>query len=588
MAGVSESTARRIDPITISTIWHSLRTTCREMRHVIEHTAQSYLIGQLKDVSVGLWRANGDTICMAEGLPSQFLGSRFAIAAMIEKFGNDLSPGDVILSNDPYGGGHTCHLPDWGFFRPIFYRDELLFWTLARGHQEDTGGAFPGGYFPNGYDIHAEGLRIPPIKVIAAGKERSDVFELLWNNVRWPRGTRVDNYSLIAATVRAQERVIGLIEKYGRDTVLGTIDELIERTESAVRAEIRQIPDGTYHGESATDDDGTELGVPVWVRVDVTVAGDEMTLDFSRSDPQRKGFVNCVYALTYGQAITGPILFFDPSIASYHNEGTLRPIHVVAPPGSVVNAQYPATVGASPVSVGTQIMEAVMQALSEAVPERAMAAWARRRGDKTFGFDPRTQQPYVRSSFDYDGSGGAVWGFDGYSAAGPLGTLGIVSRGNIEEEEMRFPWRVLHWEFEPDLTGAGRWRGGPGIRWEAMNEGGDGTMATGSSDGEVTVGHGTQGGEPTPLSWTYLRRNGTDTRVQVHSMVPLKPGDVVVKFGSGGGGVGNPRERDPAAVAADVKKGFVSLEAAASVYAVVLNQETFEIDEDATRALRGA
>src|SRR5581483_7029056 len=475
----------KTDPITVATVWHYLQTTAREMRHIIDRTAQNYLIGQLHDVSVGIWAAGGETVAVPVGLPVQFLGSGFAVRSIVDKFGDDLAPGDVILTNDPYHGGHNCHLPDWGFFRPIYYDGELLFWTLARAHQQDTGGAFPGGYFPDGFDIHSEGICIPPTKVVAGGVERTDVLELIWNNVRWPRGVRLDNYSMIAATKRAQERMGALLDKYGRDTVLACVAQMMDRTEAAVRDEIRRMPDGTYTGEAATDDDGTTLDEPVWVRVDLTIAGDQMTLDFSRSDAQRKGFVNSVYAATYGNAVAAAIMTFDPALADFHNEGTMRAIDVVAPSGLVVNCEYPATVGASPVNVGIQVMEAVLEAMSKAVPHRSAAAWGKHRGDHVFAADPRTGERYVRTSFDYDGSAGAVWGYDGYVAVSTLTTLGSVNRGTVEEEETRIPWLIRRWELIPDLTGAGRWRGGPGIQWEAVNEGTDGRMATGSTDGDV-------------------------------------------------------------------------------------------------------
>ena len=177
-----------------------------------------------------------------------------------------------------------------------------------------------------------------------------------------------------------------------------------------MRDEIRKMPDGIYTGAAATDDDGTTLDEPVWVRARITVKGDEMTIDLSESDAQRKGFVNCVYAVTYGIAVAAAILYFDPALADYHNQGTMAPIKVIAPPGSVVNCEYPATVGASPVNVGVQIMEAVVEALAKALPHRAIAAWGKHRGDYLFAVDPRTGEPYVRTCFDYDGSAGAVCG----------------------------------------------------------------------------------------------------------------------------------------------------------------------------------
>lgn len=578
----------KTDPVTVSTIWHYLQTSAREMRHIIDRTAQNYLIGQLHDVSVGIWAARGETVAVPVGLPVQFLGSAFAVQSMVEKFGDELSPGDVILTNDPYHGGHNCHLPDWGFFRPIFYEDELLFWTLARGHQQDTGGSFPGGYFPNGYDIHAEGMCIPPIKVIERGEERTDVLELIWNNVRWPRGVRLDNYSMIAATKRAEERITALLDKYGKETVLVCIGEMMDRTERAVREEIRRMPDGTYSGEAATDDDGTVLDEPVWVRVDITIEGDQMTLDFSRSDAQRRGFINSVYAATYGNAIAAAIMTFDPALADFHNEGTMRAIKVVAPQGLVVHCEYPATVGASPVNVGIQVMESVLEAMSKAVPERSAAAWGKHRGDYVFAVDPRTGERYVRTSFDYDGSAGAVWGYDGYVAVSCLTTMGSVNRGTVEEEESRIPWLIRKWELIPDLTGAGKWRGGPGIQWEAVNEGSDGQMATGSTDGDVVQGFGAQGGKPSPVSRTFIHRDGEEIRVMPHRLVEIKNGDVMQKISSGGGGVGSPFERDPEAVLEDVLNELVGVEAARHEYGVVIDATTLELDIAATEAARAA
>jgi N-methylhydantoinase B len=575
-----------VDPVTVATIWHSLQTSCREARHLIKRTAQSYLIGQAQDVSVGIWDAHGNTVAVPAGLPVQFLGTRFAAQAILELFEGDLNPGDVILSNDPYHGGHNCHLPDWGFFRPVFHEDELVFFMMVRAHMQDTGGAFPGGYFPNGYDILSEGLSIPPIKIHEGGEERTELLQLIFNNVRWPDGVRLDAESLIAATEMMERRVLELIGKYGKETTVQCVSEMLDRTEAAVRDGIRAIPDGTYSAEAATDDDGTELDVPVWVRADVTIEGDEMILDFSRSDPERPGFVNCIYATTYGLAVGAAILFCDPSIADYHNEGSMRPIKVVAPEGSVLNCRYPATVGASPVNMGGQVMETVMEALSKAVPERSLAAWGKHRGDYAFAVDPRTGEKYLRTMFDYDGSCGAVWGYDGYVAVSTLCTLGALNRGTVEEHETRLPWRVLKWELATDHTGDGRWRGGPGMHWEAVNEGSDGQMATGSSDGDVVEGFGIHGGHPSPVSRTYLKRGDEMIRVRPHRLVAMKHGDVLIKHSSGGGGVGPPWERDPEAVRDDVRNGIVSDRVAREVYGVVLEGEPLAVDIAGTTALR--
>ena len=184
---------RTVDELTLSTVWYSLQRTCWDMRYVIDRTAQNYFMAALHDLSVGIWDARGRTVSVPVGIASQFLGAPFAVKSMIEIFGKDLHPGDVILTNDPFHGGHNCHLPDWGFFRPIFYKGELLFWTLARGHQLDSGGSYPGGYFSGGYDIHSEGICIPPIKVFERGVERKEILRLLWNNVRLPDICRISD-----------------------------------------------------------------------------------------------------------------------------------------------------------------------------------------------------------------------------------------------------------------------------------------------------------------------------------------------------------------------------------------------------------
>ena len=575
-----------VDAITLSTVWHTFQSTCREMRHVLDRTAQNYLMAQLHDVAAGIWDAQARTLAVPAGPTSQLLGQKFSVRYILDKFGSNLYPGDVILNNDPYHG-YCNHLPDWGFFRPIFYKDELLFFTLARGHQMDTGGSYPGAYFPDGYDIHSEGLCIPPIKVFEKGVERKDVFELVWNNVRWPEAVRVDNYALIAATQICENRLLALVKRYGKDTVLDCIEEMLSRTERAIRAEIAQVPDGTYYGESASDDDGTEHDVPLWVRCEVKVHGEEMTIDFSKSEKQRKGFVNNTLPSTYSRAIAGSFLFFDPALADFHNEGSMKPVHIVAPEGSVVNAKYPATVGGSPVSVGTQILEATVMALSQAMPHKAIAAWGRHRGHYIFGTDPRTGERYVQTTFDSDGGAGAVSGYDGYEGACTFPTLGSVQRGNVEEVEIRFPWRIVRYHMIPDMSGAGKWRGGSGMRWEALNVGSEGGMATGSSDGDQTHPPAAAGGMPGPLCQAYLQRDGERIVVKPHRMYQIRPGDLLVKISGGGSGVGSPREREPEKVLNDVIDGFITLEVAEQIYGVAVEPSAMRIDWDKTGILRG-
>ncbi|OGA18300.1 MAG: hypothetical protein A3H32_12855 [Betaproteobacteria bacterium RIFCSPLOWO2_02_FULL_63_19] len=558
--------------MTLSTIWYAFQSLCREMRSVMTRTSQSYLISTLRDLSVGVWLADGSTVAVPEGLPSQFLGTSFAISDIREMYKDNLHPGDVILTNDPFHGGHNSHLPDWGYIRPVFYEGELLFFTLVRGHMMDTGGSFPGGYFANAYDIIAEGLNIPPLKVIKRG-----VVEV-----------KIDTDAMIATSKFAENRIVDLLRRYGKDTVLASIHQMLDRTERAVRAEIAALPDGTYSGESSSDDDGTVLDEVVHVRVDVTIKGDEITLDFSRSDPQRPGFINCVYASTYARAAAAVIVYMDPALADFHNEGSLRPINVIAPLGNVTNCKYPATVGACPISIGGQILESVVEAMSKARPDRSIASWGKHRGDYTFAVDPRTGERYVRTTFDYDGSAGAVWGHDGMTGPTTITTLGSVQRGSIEEAEIRFPWRMVKFETRPNFNGHGRWRGGGGIDWRAVNEGSDGRMSSGSSDGDVVQGKGAQGGQRVPRARTFVLRGDQKIRVKPHRMTEIKNGDVVVKLSPGGGGVGDPWQRPVEKVVTDVLNEKITPDVARMVYGVVVDPVSLKVDEAATAKLRSS
>jgi N-methylhydantoinase B len=558
------------------------------MRYLIERTAQSFLISQLHDISAGIWDHRGRTVAIPVGLPAQFIGGGLSVKYILNEFGPEIYPGDVFLVNDPYHG-YTCHPPDWGVFRPIFYRDRLKFFTLARAHVEDTGAAYPGAYYGNPYDVHAEGLLIPPVKIFERGQERSDVLKLIMNNVRLCEGVRIDTAALVAATALCERRVHALLDRYGEETVEGAIEEMFDRTEQAVRAAIRRIPDGRYEGASATDDDGVVYDVPVWVRCDAIVQDDELTLDFSRSDPQQKGFVNATYFTTFNCAIAAAILFFDPALADFHNEGSMRRITVIAPEGTVVNARYPAPVGGSPVAVGGNVMEAVIMALSAALPDRAIAGWGRRYGHYIFGPDPRRSRLYVYPGYEAEGGAGAVAGYDGYHGTGSIGTLGEIARPNVEEVEIRYPWRSLWREFAVDSCGAGKWRGGAGFRWAAINEGGEAGMHTGASHGERTSAPGALGGQPTPPNRCLIIRDGQERLAPCHRLHPLKPGDVVARQTGGGAGVGPPAERDPQKVWEDVVvHEIVSLEAARAVYRVAIDPLTMKINWEATETLRSS
>jgi len=574
-----------IDPTTLSGVWYYLQRVCDEMIYVIERTARSYLIGQQHDVSVGIWDATGRTLAIGHALPLQSFTSRFAIQNIVEQYREDIHPGDVFLTNDPYHGGHNNHLPDWGFIKPIFHRGKLKFFCLVRGHMQDTGGMFPGGYFPNAHDIIAEGLCIPPMRIIDRGNPNEELLKLIYSNVRLPKDVRMDNAAMLAAADLCERRLQDVLSRHDEDVLDRCCDEIISRTERSMRAAIGRVKPGTYHGTAAIDDDGTEFDVPVRVHAKVTVAHDRIDIDLSESDPQRPGFINCVFASAYAGCLQGVFMCLDPSLADFINEGAFIPIDVTAGEGLVVNASFPSTVGGMGATVSATT-EAVLAALAQALPHQAIGAWGRHRGVYIFGTDPRSNERYVRTYLDATGGTGGMSGFDGDSGTMLLVAMGLMTRSNVEEVESRFPWEIESLEFECDTAGAGQYRGGSGYRWVLRNDGGRAGIASGQSDGDTEVGQGVNGGFPSPRSCTYLLRNGTKIPVPSKRLVWAEPGDRLVMVTGGGAGAGDPRQRDVEHVRADVRNGIVSAAQAAEVYGVCIDAAGIEINRERTAVLR--
>jgi N-methylhydantoinase B len=325
----------------------------------------------------------------------------------------------------------------------------------------------------------------------------------------------------------------------------------------------------------------------VTVRCNLTIKDGEAAFDFSDSDEQCKGYINEVYLVTLSFTLATVFLFLDPALAAFHNEGSLRPFHVIAREGTVVNCNPGSLTGAAPSLTGNAVNECVLSVLSQALPHRAIAAYARALEVMIIGQDSRTNQLYVYISFCPDGGAGTVSGYDGYQCCCLGGTLGVVSKADAEEEMVRFPWRVKRYEFMTDSAGAGKWRGAPGIWWEAVNEGTDCVDIGGPCDGWNTQGQGAQGGQSTPFNEAYILRGTEQIEIHhPHGIQHLKTGDIFVGKSGGGAGVGPPRERDPEAVRKDVKSELVSIKAARNVYNVVLIPDSLEIDYEAIKKLR--
>jgi len=552
----------------------------------MERTASNVLATTLHDLAYGIWDARARVVAIPEGFPCRLISSTYPIKAVLNKFGKEIYNGDVFLTNHPFISG-AVHLPDWVFIKPVFYDNELAFFTCMGTHVPDSGGAQPGTHFLAADPI-GEGLMIPPVKIVEKGKIKTDIWDLILCNNRLPDMMKREMHSLIGSISVAEQRLIELLDNYGEEVVFTSIDEMIDRTERAVREEITKWPDGKYYAEAQIDDDCADLDVPVTVRCELTIKNDELTFDYSKSDEQCKGNINAVYPVTLSDTFCATFLFLGTELSAYHNEGSLKPIHVVTKEGTVVHARPGALTASNPGTTGTIIMECVFTVLSQALPQRAIASYARMAGaGMMVGMDPRVNELYIYSTFCPPGGAGAVYGYDGYQCCCEMTTLGVMTKTDAEEEMVRFPWRIRRYEFVTDSAGPGKWRGAPGIWWEAENQGSDCITLGGAHSGWLVSGQGQQGGYPTPLNKCFIRRG--DTKIPVknpHAVQNLKKGDILVSKGGGGAGVGNPWERDPEAVRTDVINDIVSLEAAKKIYKVKLNPDSLEIDHEATRKLR--
>lgn len=589
---MTKETITKADPTTVAILWDNFLATSNEMSDLLVRTCQNLITTELMDHHCGIFDRQGRLVASFLALPG---GARYGtpqVKDVIKKYGENIHPGDKFIMNCSYTASGT-HLPDWTFIKPIFYRDELLFFAFSKAHQIDNGGAFPSGYTPNLYDIHSEGLAMPPTKLFERGKLDKDLYDLILNNIRYRESAKVDHQALFASLDLAEKRCVKLLEKYGKETVLACADKMIETMREVIKRAIEKLPDGTYYGESATDEDGTpaHYGVPVWVRCNVTIAGDTITADFTPSDKQ-VNFVNSPWAHTCSKASTAIFsVLTPPELAPYINEGAFEPMTIIAPEGSVVNPKYPATVGACPVNVGSQIIESIFMALSQVEPTKARAGWAKPVGFHEFGLN-RRGMGYDTAQFN-DGGSGAVWGYDGWQAIGRIAAFGALRKGNIEITETRYTWFVRRYELTTDSAGAGKWRGGVGLRAEFQSQCGGQPHAIipGCSDGDLLPGYAVLGGQTPPLNEQMLIRKRSGKTEKVYSkrgVFFLEDGDIFVSCASGGGGVGSPADRDPELVKMDVLREYVSLEKAKEIYKVILNPETLEIDYEATQKLRAS
>lgn len=551
-----------IDPILLSVFARAFKSITDEMSISVEQTARSPILCEAKDFVTGLYDAEGRMLEQTENLPILAFSLAPVCKYIIEYFGGDFRPGDVIFHNDVFSMGNQNN--DVAVFRPVFFEDELVAWTAVKGHQADIGGAVAGGYNPNAVEVWQEGIRIPPVKVYDGGVFRKDVWDLIFANIRFEI-VQEDMRAQMGATNAGARRMIALLEKYGRETLERHKEALFDATRKMMEAEIAKIPNGTYSGEGYVYYDGRNKGSKYTIRVDISVRDKAIAFDYSRTDPRTNGFVNGTFTSSASATALTFLQMVNPDIP--HNEGMLRPLEIVIPEGTILNAGYPAAT-----TFGNHLCppnaDAIQRALGPAIPERVTAGWNNLLCSLTTGKDEEKGEDYVDIMFmGMKGGSGAMQGVDGYDHIGMIDASGGVLDQDYEMFEQQTPHLLLRHEFLPDSAGPGQWRGGLGVVTE-YRVGSDGTQLVTFGDGDVEPAFGLFGGGKGTLNGiTLTLPDGAEVRPLNKDLITgLPKGTVYRQEAGGGGGFGEPAKRNRAKVAEELKNGVISERTATEIY----------------------
>lgn len=579
------ATTTETDKVLTSIIQCRLKAITEEMGYTLLRTSRSPILNEARDFVTGLYDAKGRMLEQAEYIPVLAFALQPVCQKIADYFSDDIQPGDVILHNDVFTGGNQN--ADVATFKPIFHNRELFAWAAVKGHQADIGGAVAGGYNPNAREIWQEALRITPVKVFEKGKMRRDVWDLIFANIRYPIVAE-DIKAQIGACSVGERRVHALLERYGIDRLREQIALLFDSTEKMVRSEIARIPDGQYQAESWMYYDGIHAGSRFKISVTITVKDDEIYFDYTGTDGQTEGFANAPLGASMSAVILTFLMLIDPNIP--HNDGLLRALHVSIPEGTFLNAKFPAATTFGNSITGPNA-DAILRALSKAIPEKVSSGWNRMLALAVSGFDPRMNRAYVDILFNaLKGGSGAVRGCDGYDHIGLINCAGGILAQDPEMFELQTPNFIIQHEYAADSAGAGRWRGGLGVE-TLIKFGGEKSRGVVFGDGidQETRAFGLFGGKAGCINEMEFRfpdgRCYKPSSKEIISDIPS--GTVMRQVAGGGGGYGDPYRRPVEKVVKEVKNGILSIKQAKVDYGVAVNPVTMQIDWAQTERLRG-
>ena len=582
---------RTVDSVTIGIVGDQLVEIAQEMGTHMMRAAYSPIFSESRDFSCALFDRRGRLVAQGRFNPAHLGAIGETVRCVVDELGlESFDPGDVLVHNDPFRGG--CHMPEHLVLAPVFHEGELAFLAATIGHMAEIGAVTVGSFASTATEVYQEGLRLPPVKLVRRGQPVDDVWKIILSNHRTPRSSWGDLHAMIGSLHLAEQRLHTLLDRHGTATMAAICDGLLEHGERLMRRRIAAIPDGEYAFEDVMEGDGHTRG-PFVMRVRVVIDGERAIVDYTGSDPQARGPINATYGVTVSATCNAFLQISGPEIP--RNAGAYGCLKTIAPPGTVVNVRFPGPSVGGNTETQPKLVGMLLGAFAQAMPDRVMAAEGVTSCNFLFGgTDPRTGEPYAHYHFEASGWGGRADG-DGNSAQNHI--HGNCRNTPIEIFEARFPFRTLGYGLVPDSGGPGRHRGGLAVRRDLEVLAPEVT-ASALLDRVERGAWGLFGGLPGRCAALLVRRAGDDrfrdfteafgtVSPSKLSGVVLREGDVVRIESAGGGGFGDPRERDPERVLRDVVEGLVSPTEAARAYGVVLEADGSAVDLERTASLRG-
>ena len=565
------------DPVTREIIKNALLSTADTMALTVVRTARSAVIKHGMDFSTALFTADGQQVAQGLTQPCHLGSMAPALEGIMNAFGDDVQPGDVFANNDPYEGG--SHLPDIFLFKPIFAYDTLVGWSCCIGHQTDIGGRIPGGNACDSTEIYQEGLQIPPLKLYERGVLNRAVWRILEKNVRVPEKVLGDIQALLAAVRFGERDLLRLVEEYGVEEIKSCMADILDTTEMLARAEFLALPDGEWEFTDYIDNDRMDMR-PIAIHAKVKIDGDTVYVDFEGTSPQAKGSINPNFAYTKSQVYAVMKCLIDPTIES--NSGFFRAFEITAPEGCFVNPQHPAPLAARGMS-GFRVCHTMFGAMAQALPGRVPAAWGGGEAGLTFGGYHPNGEGWVYLEFDNDGPRGGGPYIDGADGLGA--PIHNGANTPVESIEADHPLLVERYALLADSGGAGRFRGGMGIVREFRILAEDATFQLRSDRHDIRP-WGVEGGLPGTATDNYINPDTENRQIPAKHLMTLNKGDVYRLTQAGGGGYGDPLDRQVHAVLADVEQEKMSVDYVRREYGVVIDPVTLQPDLKATEELR--